>query len=60
MISRKQWDALPDEKKFSWLLGHTALTEEAIGRLEAAILALRDRVTTMETASADNASKRQP
>ncbi len=60
MPSQHEWAKFSDKQKSDYLFRHTLLTEEAIGRLEAAILALRDRVAKMETASAGNASKPLP
>jgi hypothetical protein len=54
MSPREFADLSPESE---WLFRHTLLTEEAIGRLEAAIYALRDRVAKMETALAETAAK---
>jgi hypothetical protein len=56
-ISQREFEKLSDDKKFAVVYRHTLLTEEAIGRLEAAIYELRDKVAKMETASAENAPK---
>ena len=59
-ISQREFEKLSEEKRFAYLFRYTLLTEEAIGRLEAAIYALRDRVAKMETALAETASKLHP
>lgn len=59
-MSPREFADLSPEKKSEWLFRHTLLTEEAIGRLEAAIYALRDRVAKMETVLAGTSAKPQP
>ena len=59
-ISQREFEKLSEDKKLSYLFRHALLTEEAIGRLEAAIYELRDKVAKMETASAENAPKPSP